>query len=87
VAAANQPSASVSSAGTGWRISSAQFRAALTLNPRGGGEEANLGRVLLARNQFDEAIPHLEKALEYGPETAKLHNNLGMALAERASRI
>src|ERR1019366_4687184 len=56
---------------------------ALELHPGGAGTEANLGRALLAQEKFDEAIPHLERALSAGGETAELQNSLGIALAEK----
>jgi tetratricopeptide (TPR) repeat protein len=43
----------------------------------------NLGNALASQGQLDQAIVHLEKALEIDPGLAKAHNNLGNALASR----
>ena len=54
------------------------------VEPGGAREEANLGRALLAQGKFDEAIPHLERALTRVRKRRSLHNDLGMALAEKS---
>ncbi len=43
-----------------------------------------LGRVYLTEKKFDEAIGQFEKAAEIDPQNAKLHNDLGVALMEKA---
>jgi len=43
-----------------------------------------LGRVYLAKNNFDEAIRQFEKALRKNTNIAKLHNDLGAALMEKS---
>lgn len=43
-----------------------------------------LGRVYLAEREFDKAIEQFEKALKSAPNDAKLHNDLGAALMEKA---
>lgn len=43
-----------------------------------------LGRVYLAEKKFDDAIEQFEKAVKFSPENAKLHNDLGVALMEKA---
>ncbi|CAN5694143.1 hypothetical protein BH20ACI4_BH20ACI4_25900 [soil metagenome] len=43
-----------------------------------------LGRVYLAEKNFDEAIKQFEKAIKLNPDIAKLHNDLGVALMEKA---
>ena len=43
-----------------------------------------LGRVFLAEKNFDEAIKQFENALKKNPNIAKLHNDLGVALFEKA---
>lgn len=43
-----------------------------------------LGRVYLTEKKFDEAIGQLEKAAKLAPDNAKLHNDLGAALLEKA---
>ena len=42
-----------------------------------------LGRVYLAEKNFDEAIEQFENAVKLTPNTAKLHNDLGVALLEK----
>ncbi len=44
----------------------------------------NLGRVYLTEKKFDEAIEQLEIAVKLAPDDAKLHNDLGVALMEKA---
>ena len=43
-----------------------------------------LGRVYLAEKNFDDAIKQFEKAVKLAPNNAKLHNDLGVALMEKA---
>ena len=43
----------------------------------------NLGLVLSRQGRYDEAIPHLEKALAGGFQSAEAHLLLGRALAEK----
>lgn len=45
-----------------------------------------LGRVYLAEKNFDEAIKQFEKAIKLNPNLAKLHNDLGAALMEKAKQ-
>ena len=47
------------------------------------GVESNLGHALLAKDRVDEAIPHLQRAVQANPQSADLQNDLGTALAER----
>lgn len=44
----------------------------------------DLGRVYLTEKKFDEAIEQLEKASPLASDNAKLHNDLGAALLEKA---
>lgn len=46
----------------------------------------NFGLVYLAENNFDEAIKQFEKALEKNPGSAKIHNDLGVALIEKGKQ-
>lgn len=46
-----------------------------------------LGRVFLAEHNFDEAIKQFEKAVDLEPENAKLRNDLGAALMEKANTL
>jgi CHAT domain-containing protein/Tfp pilus assembly protein PilF len=43
-----------------------------------------LGRVYLAKRDFDMAMAQLQKALESNPTNAQIHNDLGVALFEKA---
>ncbi|CAN5122903.1 hypothetical protein BH20ACI1_BH20ACI1_07670 [soil metagenome] len=45
-----------------------------------------LGRVYLAEQNFDEAVKQFEKALKKNPNIAQLHNDLGVALMEKAKQ-
>lgn len=45
-----------------------------------------LGRVYLAEKNFDEAIKQFEKATKKNPNIAELHNDLGVALMEKAKQ-
>lgn len=51
------------------------------------GNSHELGRVFLAENNFDEAIKQFEKAIKQDPDNAKLHNDLGAALMEKAKTL
>ncbi len=42
-----------------------------------------LGQVYLTKKDFDKAIEQFEKAIKQNPNTAKLHNDLGVALLEK----
>lgn len=43
-----------------------------------------LGQLFLARKEFDAAIRQIEQALKEDPNSAKLHNDLGVAFLEKA---
>jgi CHAT domain-containing protein len=45
-----------------------------------------LGRVLLAENNFDEAIQQFEKAISKNPNIAKLHNDLAVAFIAKGGQ-
>ncbi|MGI9054207.1 MAG: CHAT domain-containing protein [Pyrinomonadaceae bacterium] len=44
----------------------------------------NLGRIYLTEKNFDEAVGQFEKAVKLAPNNAKLHNDFGAALIEKA---
>src|SRR5690242_7051563 len=44
-----------------------------------------LGRVYLAKHEYDKAIEQFEKALASAPDDARLHSDLGAALMERGN--
>ena len=46
-----------------------------------------LGRVYLAEKEFDKAAEQLSKAVKLAPDNAKIHNDLGVALMEKAKRL
>lgn len=56
------------------------WRDTLAKNPGAWIAENNLGRVLVERNRFDEAIEHLSTAARLYPEYPEARNNLGIAL-------
>ncbi len=45
-----------------------------------------LGRVLLAEKNFDEAIKQFEKSIKKNPNIAEIHNDLGVALMEKGKQ-
>jgi CHAT domain-containing protein/Tfp pilus assembly protein PilF len=47
----------------------------------------SLGRVYLTEKEFAKAIEQLTKAAKIAPENAKIHNDLGVALMEKAKRL
>lgn len=59
------------------------FTATSESNPNCWMAHNNLGMLLVARGQIDEAIGHYEQALKIKPDHARAHNNLGMAYAGR----
>ena len=44
----------------------------------------DLGRVYLSEKKFDKAIEQFEKAVKLAPDNAKIHNDLGVAMLEKA---
>ncbi len=46
----------------------------------------SLGRVYLTEKEFDKAVEQLTKAVKLAPDNAKIHNDLGVALMEKAKR-
>jgi tetratricopeptide (TPR) repeat protein len=48
--------------------------------------EANLGHALLGQGKFDEAIPHLERALQISPGLAQARYDLDAAQAKTPIR-
>jgi len=60
----------------------ASFERALSIAPDQIDFLANLGLVLLKKNQPAEALPFLQKAVALNPEHAGYHNTLGNALAD-----
>ena len=55
---------------------------ALNKQPTPAGQHA-LGKVYLAKKQFDDAIKHFEEALKGQPNNAQLYNDLGAAWFEK----
>ena len=56
---------------------------ALELKPVYAQAHCNLGRVLLEAGRLDEAIAHLQKALEIQPDNAMVRSNLAGALLKK----
>jgi tetratricopeptide (TPR) repeat protein len=56
------------------------WTATLAINPSCWLAHNNLGVVLGEKGRHDEALPHLEKAVEIRPAYAMAHNNLGIQL-------
>ena len=61
----------------------AHYQQALEIQPDYAEAHFNLGNVLIARGQLDEAIAHYRKAVGIKPDYADAYNNLGIALANR----
>ena len=59
------------------------FTQAVQLNPGYATAHNNLGAVLLAQGQFDEAVAHFQRALLASPDYAEAHFNTGIALQSR----
>ncbi len=56
---------------------------AVTKNPAAESHHA-LGRVYLTEKEFDKAIEQFNQAIKLTPNNAKLHNDLGIAIMEKA---
>jgi len=63
-----------------WHDSQTLWNRALACTERNSVAHSNLGAELLESGQVNEAIAHLQKALEIQPLDADAHNNLGNAL-------
>ena len=59
------------------------WRTTLARNPAAFMAHNNFAVILRQRGELDEAINHLQKALELKPDLAEAHNNLGNALRQR----
>jgi tetratricopeptide (TPR) repeat protein len=57
----------------------ANFKKALTANPKNSDARKGLGIACLERGMFDKAIVELNKAVGMNPKCADSHNNLGLA--------
>jgi Flp pilus assembly protein TadD len=53
------------------------------LDPRHADTENNLGAMLASEGRFDEAISHLETALQLNPNHVDARNNLAAAIAAK----
>src|SRR5206468_2228527 len=42
-----------------------------------------MGNLYMLRSKWDEAIPHLEKAIQYAPNLAQAHRDLGKAYFQK----
>lgn len=62
----------------------AQFRKAISANPREAVGFCNLGAALIAQRRFDEAIVALHTAIALDPAFKLARNNLNWALEEKA---
>lgn len=56
------------------------WRETLARNPAAWTAHNNLGCILAARNEFNEAIDHFEASLQYNPYNASAHCNLARSL-------
>jgi predicted O-linked N-acetylglucosamine transferase (SPINDLY family) len=64
----------------------AAHRQAVALNPTSAEAHGNLGNVLKAKGQIEEAIAAYRQAIALNPNLAGVHNNLGIALKD-AGRV
>ena len=58
----------------------------IALDPGHGGAQYELGRLLLERREFAAAADHFRAALRAMPDSARAHNDLGVALASKGAR-
>jgi hypothetical protein len=66
-----------------WRDGLSLWTSALRTVPEGSGKiHGELGLVLWELGRGNEAIRHLTRALDIGPEEADFHNNLALALLQ-----
>jgi Flp pilus assembly protein TadD len=68
---------------TFWCDSEMLWTRALACAPHSFKAQCNLGSALTKRGRFDEAIEHLQAALDLKPHNAEAHVDLGIALASR----
>ena len=57
----------------------AEFREALTIDPKHYRALTNLGNIALEQNRIDEAIEYYERALKINGDFGNAHHNLGIA--------
>jgi hypothetical protein len=62
-------------------LAAEHFRAALEVKPDDPRSLYNLGNILLRQQRFADAIPFYRAALVKAPRSARIHSNLGVALA------
>jgi len=62
----------------------AQFRKAISANPKAAIGYCNLGAALIAQRKYDDAIAALRTASTLDPSLALAQNNLNWALEEKA---
>jgi tetratricopeptide (TPR) repeat protein len=68
---------------THWRNSDTLWTHTLTFASNNPLAEINFGDALLDEGKVDEAIPHLQQALQLNPNYAEARNNLGNALFQK----
>jgi spermidine synthase len=61
----------------------AALHAAVAANPENAAARRELARLLHAGTRLDEALPQYRAALALSPDDADLHNDFGVALAQR----
>jgi len=69
-----------------WRESESLWRYTLARTSNNAVAELNLGEALHKKGKVDEAIAHLEKAVEIQPTNATNHCSLGIALLTKGRR-
>ncbi len=68
---------------TAYRDAETLWRDTLKKNPASWMAHINLGQILLARGQSDEAMPHFRKALKLQPDNTVADNNIGSVLLQQ----
>jgi len=63
----------------------AQFRIAISANPRQAIGYCNLGAALIAQRRYDEAVTSLQTAIALDPSLKLAKDNLNWALQEKAT--
>ena len=69
-----------------WRNSETLFRRALAVTGPSGIAENNLATVLIARGAYEEALPHILRAVELRPTDEEVVFNVGQCIGRLAPR-
>jgi protein O-mannosyl-transferase len=70
-----------------WRDSETLFTHALAVTRNNAVALNNLGIIFLEKGRLDDAIPHLQAAIDLRPENAPAHDNLAKALLRKGGHV